>query len=117
MSEVVILDEETARKSFLGRLVRLILIVLIIVAIVSAIKAVKGAGKGKQMTEAEVRERFDKMASKVGDDRAGAMADKVVDKMRDKGVLIEEEEAAGDEDGDDAEEAAGDEDEEAAAAE
>ncbi len=95
--EAIILNVDGPQRSLFGKLVKIVLVLLVVAGVIAVVKAVKGGGGRKQMTESQVRERFEKVASKLGEERADALADKVVDKMRSKGVLVEEDAAESEE--------------------
>jgi len=88
MDEQIVFDVEGSGRGIFGKIVKLVLLALVIAAIVTVVKKAMG-GKG-QMTEADVRDKFDKASSRMGEERTEAVADKVVDKMRSTGMLLEE---------------------------
>lgn len=76
-----------------------ILILAVVVGVVAVVaKCVAATKSGWQgMSETEVRDKIDaNMPAKVPAEKRTAMADKVVAKMRDKGVLLENEEPTAD---------------------
>ena len=75
MDEQIVFDVEGPKRGILGKIVKLVLLALIIAAIVTVVKKAM-AGKG-QMTEADVRDKFDKASSRMGEERAEAVADKM----------------------------------------
>jgi len=118
LDEAILLDYEEPERRIFRKVIFLLFLFIMVAVIVSVAKKMAGmAGGGPKMTEADVRAKFDdKVAPRVGEERASGMADKVVDTMRAKGKLIEDEGAAeesGDEDAASAEddEPAGDADE------
>jgi len=71
------------------KLLKLALIIGVIVAVAKLLEAKKGEWEG--MSETNVRAKLDaKLPDKVPAEKRAEIADKVVGKMREKGVLIED---------------------------
>ncbi len=74
------------------RLLKLALIVGAITVVAKVVTAKKAEWQG--LTEPQVREKLDsRLPGRMPDEKRAAVADKVVSKMRERGVLAEEDEA------------------------
>jgi hypothetical protein len=74
------------------RLLKLALIVGGITVVAKVVTAKKAEWQG--LTEPQVREKLDsRLPGRMPDEKRAAVADKVVSKMRERGVLAEEDEA------------------------